>query len=409
MSYKANESTGAGGNNGDYYFNGATEANASTNAEYVTIDASGNKSRIIPESSNVGSSGGIGSSDPNTAGGSGIDGAAFVGWPVIYNRRDDGKIQYRLGLGSLPPSGTIRFSDLAQLGTQSDGSVILSSYYRGSNFIPTAGFYSDKIPYTTNTGQKNLGAYRIQIGVFVMSGFRNYLSYPSGGSSTFTLPSGVRYLNVELNGAGGGGGGFDDNLHGVGPAGNGGTGKVVEGMLDLETTVGNTVTVHRGLGGLGGFKSNGGGGASQQVSSYPNYDGGPGGNAGTAGFSGGGGSGGGGSFFMYGTDIKAVAGGGGGGGGQARSSDNIYKNGGQYYPGTLAKTQPSFSGTSGLSYTTLGYYETYIQFTDGGGSGGGGGPRGGSNEAGIGGGRQYAAPPVLEDPPPPGSGGGGPY
>lgn len=410
--YKTYESTGSGGNNGDSYFGGAADYDASKINQWFTLNESGNQSRIY-EITGLGALGGSAGTPGSTTGGSGSNGSCYITWPASYRRRTDGTIEYTTATGSLPRSGTIRFSDLAQLGTESDGSVRFSQYYRGSNFVPTAGVYSDRIIFTNSTQQRNLGAYRVSIGFLFPIGFRNRLEYSSPGLSSFTLPKGVRYLRVQISGAGGGGGGYDNSDRGNSPGGNGGRGASFDGLLDLQVYQGNhnsTVTNRVGTGGSGGFTAfGGGGGAAATDTDNPLY-GGVGGNAGTYGASGGGGSGGGASWIMFGagpvssTSLKVVAGGGGGGGGQGRTSDNSYKHGGSYYAGVLVTSgAPTLPGTAGLNFMTQGFYESIISSNDGGGFGGGGGGVGQSNAGGIGGGNRYAAPPVLTlyDPSPP--------
>lgn len=417
--YKTYESTGSGGNNGDSYFGGITDYDANKINQYFTISESGNQSRIN-EITGSGPLGGSAGTSESTTGGSGSNGTCYITWPVSYRRRADNTIEYVTATGALPRFGTIRFSDLAQLGTESDGSVRFSQYYRGSNFIPTAGEYSDRIVFTNSSQQRNLGAYRVSIGLLFSRGFRNSLVYTSPGqSNTFTLPKGVRYLYVQISGAGGGGGGYDNSDRGNTPGGNGGRGSTYSGLLDLQVYQGShdsTITVRVGTGGSGGFTAfGGGGGAAATDTSNPLY-GGPGGNAGTYGASGGGGSGGGASWIKFGdgvvssTSLKVVAGGGGGGGGQARTTDNPNKNGGVFYSGGLTSSgAPALPGTAGLNFMSLGFYESRISSDDGAGFGGGGGGRGQTSAGGIGGGNQFAAPPILtlydDSPPPPPSGG----
>lgn len=398
MPYKAYESSGSGGNNGDSYFNGASGPNIGTNSIWFRITTSGNQSRVV-DFSNYTASGGGGGYYEDSTGGAGSSGTAYFVWPVSYRGTADNKIEYNAGRGSLPRTGQIKFSDLAQLGTNSDGSVSFSNYYRGSSFIPTAGIYSSQITITNNTEQRNLGAYKVTTDGPSNQGFQNRFAFESSGTSTISVPAGVRYVYAIANGAGGGGGGYDSPQYGVPPAGNGGNGKSIQGLLDLQTYAGVTATICVGQGGNGGVKSGGGGGAANNDSSNA-LKGGNGGDAGSYGQSGAGGSGGSASWVSVSSTRVVVAGGGGGGGGQARYSDNPYKNGGSYYSGTIVTSgPPTLPGTAGLSFNTLGYYETYVSGTDGAGFGGGGGGAGASTAGGIGGGNQYSAPPVLSPDP----------
>ena len=421
MPYKAYESSGPGGNNGDSYFGGIGNHDSARNNIWFTISESGNQSRLTEINHSAGAAGGQPTSSPGGTGASGSNGACYIAWPVIYRYKSDNTVEYLIGRGSLPRSGPIKFSDLAQLGTESDGSVRFSQYYRGSNFIPTAGIHSSNISITNNTQQRTLGSYRVTLYSGIEAhGFRNLFTFTTTGQNhSFTLPKGVRYLNVIIEGAGGGGGGYDSSEWGNAPGGAGDSGRRYNGLIDLQVyrgTHNSTITARVGTGGPGGSKSAGDGKGATVDQDNPLHGGG-GGGAGTAGQSGGGGSGGGASWIMFGagpvssSTLIAVAGGGGGGGGQARGGPNPYKNGGSYYAGVLTTAgAPYLSGLSGLSYSNQGYYETYIGSNDGAGAGGGGGGRGQTTAGGIGGGNQYAAPPVISpDPEPvdPGSGGGG--
>lgn len=418
---KVYESSGAGGNNGDSYFGGISDHDANKNNIAFTIGESGNQTRLFPINHNAGASGGSASTQPNVSGSAGISGACYITWPVSYRRRSEGTIEYIIGRGSLPRSGTIRFSDLAQLGTESNGSVRFSQYYRGSIFIPVEGIFSSNIAIVNSTQQRNLGSYRVSLSSGLEShGFRNLVRYfTTGVNHSFILPKGVRYLDTIVEGGGGGGGGYDSAEWGNAPGGSGANGRRFYGLLDLQVYQGShnsTITVRIGIGGSGGFKSASAGGGAAVDTSNPLY-GGAGGAAGYYGQSGGGGGGGGATWIMFGagpvssSTLIAVAGGGGGGGGQARGGPNSYKDGGSYYAGTLTTNgAPASPGTAGLNYDTIGYYEVVTVFGgDGAGSGGGGGGSGRTTAGGIGGGNQYAAPPVLYDDsgdPPPSSGGG---
>ena len=400
---KSYESVGSGGNKGDSYWNGKTSFGLN-NLPVAYSDSVGDQSALNGFDGSGGNPGGTGGYPYSTTGTTGTDGEINITWPVEYFKESNGRIQYGIIRGGLPKSGTIRFSDLAQLGRDSDG-VRLSSYYRGSQYAPTAGQYSSSFPYTSSTGQKNLGNYRITIslGILGTRGFSNRLNFSyTGSSASVTIPNGVRYFQANLYGAGGGGGGGDY----PGTGGNGGRGHFISGRADKGTTDQLSVTINVGGGGPGGTYTGGGGGGIAVTSGRPGANGGA---SGTYGQSGGGGAGGGASYISAGSNLY-VAAGGGGGGGAARSSDNPYKNGGSYYNGTIDSgglPGTYFITSHGLSFNEVGYYEGTLFTTDGGGCGGGGG---GVRTNGASGGRQGGAPPVLttyDDNPSYDSGGGG--
>lgn len=191
------------------------------------------------------------------------------------------------------------------------------------------------------------------------------LSYTTPGSTTITLPSGVRELTYTINGAGGGGGGTDAGS----PGGNGGRGATVSGTATGLN--GGTLVVYVGGGGGGGGSGGGAAGGSAGTNGGSLGGGGGGGNSGPSPFSGSGGGGGSGSYIQVDSNVIAVAGGGGGGGGGGNDGGyNSFQTGGNGGT-TLTTTQSLSGGSAGTNHPGDG----------GGGGGGGGGNPGGSGGA----------------------------
>lgn len=109
------------------------------------------------------------------------------------------------------------------------------------------------------------------------------LTFTTTGDCTWDIPTGVRYLNVFVVGAGGGGGGSYDN----GAGGGGGGGQVVaQTIVDIGNA--DTATITVGTGGTAGY-------GARTAAPYE-YDGLAGGN----------------SVILFGTDSITALGGGGG-------------------------------------------------------------------------------------------------
>ena len=426
LNIKTSESNGPGGNNGDSYWNGTNTLYllSQSGIPWVEQTTTGDRSAAYTLQEFSGGTGGAGGTTTSTTGGTGANGEAIIIWPMKYQRKSNGTIEYEVASGDLPRSGTIRFSDLAQLGRDADG-VRLSSYYRGSQFAPSAGQYSGSFPYTSASGQKNLGSYRISVDA--STGFHNRItystaSYLNGTSYLLNIPRGVRYFWANLKGAGGGGGGSDQ---GIRDAGSGSNGHLIYGRVDTQLGAINLVkqvSIWVGAGGTGGsFAGGGGAGYSPEKNWKDNnpfatsgpFHGAAGGPSGTTGQSGGGGAGGGATFMYVGASIYSshyIAGGGGGGGGSGFWTYNPYQNGGSHNRGVLrTTTHAGYQGQlRGVGYSELGYLEGTVIYNDGGGAGGGGG---GALNGGISGGRQGSATYVLTtwDDTPQESGGGGGY
>lgn len=211
------------------------------------------------------------------------------------------------------------------------------------------------------------------VGAVPSSAGPNYQQFTSSG--TFTVPTGVNRIWVELWGGGGGGGGgghaedyapgSGDNYEGAGGGGGGGSGGYAFEALNV--TSGQNITVTVGGGGSGGGnQTNGSSGGSSYLSvGAAVATGGGGGNQGTSPTGGIQTGGGGGGAGGYTTALGINASGGTGGG----NGSGFYGGG-----GGVGATQPIRGGS--------------------GGGGGSGGPIGGSGGNGTGGGS-------------PGAGGGG--
>ena len=180
------------------------------------------------------------------------------------------------------------------------------------------------------------------------------LSYVSPGSYSFTVPTGIHSLSINILGGGGGAGGSDASGQGH----DGYPGAVISGALTVNP--GDTIDIIVGGGGVGGTNQASGSGGGAGGSSGSGHGGGTGGNAGGSGSSGGGGGGGGASIVYINGSLAALAAGGGGGGGASN--------------GPYGQDQDP-AHTNGTS----------INGQNRSGDGGGGGGGGGGNPSGYGG------------------------
>lgn len=225
----------------------------------------------------------------------------------------------------------------------------------------------------------------------------------NGYQQLVSLPPGRYFIGIRAIGGGGGGGGRDTR-----PAGNGGAGVFISGVVMIQTFT-STITIYAnpGNGGSGGpngrasWYANAAGGTVGSTSNQSFPVGGAGGKAGSTGTSGFGGGGGGATevWVQYNNNepiLLCSAGGGGGGGGSGNadwpSGYDPNSRHGNYEVGELHTGGRLVYGGQGQNAVDS-YYEylnddgtTSRQYIfDGGGSGGaGGGQRGG--EAGTGGG-----------------------
>ena len=186
------------------------------------------------------------------------------------------------------------------------------------------------------------------------------------GAWSYTVPAGVNFVRVTLNGGGGGGGGQDAS----GTGGWGGRGAQVVGVIAVSPgqTLSGTIGAGGAAGTSGSCANNAAGGTGVGPGGQGGYAGcqNPQGNSGGA--SGGGGGGGGGSTLAINGTLLQAGGGGGGGGGS-------YYAGGA--TGGSAGTSISSASNCGSSGTG-GAGGDKTSFDGGGGGGGGGGFGGGS-------------------------------
>src|SRR5450830_1262357 len=175
------------------------------------------------------------------------------------------------------------------------------------------------------------------------------VSFTSAGAYSYTVPSGVTRLRVEVGGGGGGGGGREGSNNGS----RGGAGHVLWTILNVSPgQVVSGVVAGGGGAGQGPVTGTGGGTAGSGAAS-----GGAGGNAGGSGSSGSGG--GGASSVLLAGNLVMVAAGGSGGGGAGSVGSSV-----QGMPAsvlTLAATCSVSPGSAGGTSSS-----------DGGGGGGGG-------------------------------------
>lgn len=325
----------------------------------------------------TGASGGAGGQASNLyVGSAGNDGSVRLRWPLNSGGTID----------TVPSSGPIKFSDLGKLGrNDNQSSISMGNYFRGSIYLPTEGTVGNP-PNRFNGDQiapRPISAYR---GVYIdlVRNSTPFLIYDID-----FIPAYVRYVAIQVIGAGGGAGGGDASVI----AGNGGAGLALDGLYDLNNlsfSVQKRIIIWIGQGGPGGTKTTGVGSSPTGGTGFAG--GGQGGTAGTSGASGAGGAGGGSSavrIFDPSTSVDAyfIAGGGGGGGGAGRFTDPATKNG-----NTKNISDPVL--TTNLSLMSIfGDPGDNYGSGDGGGCGGGGG--------------SYGPRGVYEDPPPDPGGGGG--
>lgn len=202
----------------------------------------------------------------------------------------------------------------------------------------------------------------VTLGTTIATGNSNIAStsiYATTTTGTWTKPSNLRYMIVEVVGGGGGGGGGDDNVGGGG--GGGGYAKKVI----LASTVGSTETVTIGAGGAGGT-SGGSDGATGGTSSFGSYISATGGSGGSNNSNGGGAGG-----IGSSGDIN-IQGGGGGGGDSVNNTGNSGVTGGN--------GGSSMLGGGGRSVTQTAPGVAGGQY--GGGGGGAASQKGGTSETG---------------------------
>jgi len=87
-------------------------------------------------------------------------------------------------------------------------------------------------------------------------GIQNMASFTTSGSFTWTPPSGVTQVTVEVVGGGGGGGGAGATVQAYGGGGGGGAGAYTKAVVNVSS--GNTYSIIVGAGGAGGTSTSGG-------------------------------------------------------------------------------------------------------------------------------------------------------
>lgn len=233
-------------------------------------------------------------------------------------------------------------------------------------FGTTIGSYSGSIVISYNTGYLGDTTLTIPVTTTVLQDYAAVSSsvqsmsftiiagentktyaYTNLGNNSYTVPSGIARVNINMAGGGGGGGAQDS--HG---GANGIGGNNLNGVLNVSS--GQTLNIHIGGGGAAGAS-----GSHNYIApggySDDGFGGGNGGPSGYDGWSGSGGGGGAGTTLYKCGTLYAVAGGGGGGGG-----------GGNYSYGQGQYVNPNGSSHTGANGGDRGG-------SDGGGPGGGGG------------------------------------
>ena len=205
---------------------------------------------------------------------------------------------FTLSGGAITATGTLKVNNLSINGTISGSSNYNIPSLQSGKYLSTNGTNLQWVDVSTNTG------------------FRSMQVWTSNG--TWSRPSNVKSIRVQVVGAGGGGSGFAES---------GGAGGMSERMLDVTNISSVTVTVGNPGGGTN-YSGCGGGGNSSSFGSYCSASGGYGANCRQQHAGGIGGNGSGGTLNVY------------GGGGNGHGSYHSYGNhtaGASYMGGT----QPS--------------------------------------------------------------------
>ena len=259
--------------------------------------------------------------------------------------------------------------------------------------MPSVGttYYFSLTPYCTTSAGEIRGSSLNATAKTTASGRQSFTA-----STTFTVPSGVRTINVHCTG-GGGKGGFYSSTDRYG--GGGGGGGYTSYKTSISVTPGNILTIIVGAGGvsntyIGGSSSatlnstvlvsaNGGNYGNQSVTYYlPGYGGSGGGYGGVPEHSNGHDGGSNGSGGMNSIDNEITSGSGAGQGITTRemgsSSGTLYSGGGGG-GAFMGSSNIAGSGGSGGGGAGAKYKVVSIAGTAGSGGGGGGGHYGGSN------------------------------
>jgi len=205
---------------------------------------------------------------------------------------------FTLSGGSITVSGTLKVNNLSINGSISGSSNYIIPSLQSGKYLSTNGTNLQWVDVSTTTG------------------FRSMQVWTSNG--TWSRPSNVKSIRVQVVGAGGGGSGFCES---------GGAGGMSERMLDVTNVSSVTVTVGNPGGGTN-YSGCGGGGNTSSFGSYCSASGGYGANCRQQHAGGIGGNGSGGTLNVY------------GGGGNGHGSYHSYGNhtaGASYMGGT----QPS--------------------------------------------------------------------
>lgn len=163
---------------------------------------------------------------------------------------------------TLPASGSLSMSQVnTELGNPSTAQLNLNN----SSVRTLAGISSGAIAYSNLRGK---------------SGYTSTLYTFAQGTSTFTVPSGMKYAQFVIV-AGGGGGGQSDLQSGFKDGGGGGGAGGVAISPKISVTPGSAISITVGAGGSGGYRGQGGNGNNTSVtvngSTYTVYGGGGGG------------------------------------------------------------------------------------------------------------------------------------
>lgn len=150
----------------------------------------------------------------------------------------------RLALGANIATSTSQVAQNSVVVSNTSGKID-SSFL--DNITPTGTTTASKFVTATSTAQFENGIKLIEIG-------KNVQVFSSTGTTTFSTPSGVSKIYVELVSGGGGGGGCSSGANGNCGGGGGGGGGYANKIIDITGT--STIQVFVGSGGAGGTAPN---------------------------------------------------------------------------------------------------------------------------------------------------------
>jgi hypothetical protein len=182
-----------------------------------------------------------------------------------------------LALGSTTVSATLTDDGIAELSTGLEAASSTPTGGSGSPLMLHTGISTSTggtaytIPVTDSTGKLDID--------FIPDYYASTTVFTTTGTSTYTKATGVRFIVVEVQGAGGGGGGVDGGAGDYNLGGSGGGGGYGRENI-LASSLSATTSVVVGAGGTGGTNTggNGGTGGESKFGTFCTAPGGAGGN-----------------------------------------------------------------------------------------------------------------------------------